>query len=348
MKIAVLTSGGDCAGLNAAVRSVVLTMHNKGLGEVWGVKTGLYGLIAGTPDMFLPLDVDFWHMENYLLERGGTFLGAAIGPAHEQNDAFWDAQCAPMAANLRRYNFDAMIVVGGDVTLQIALGIAKEGVPVVGVPKTIDNDVCDTQSIGFSTAVQRGVDALDCLKTTAHSHGRTMILEIMGRDAGALPLSVAVAGGADIALIPEIAYNPEQLVDKVRECEKKSRGVLIVTSESAVPEGAESLGKAGAATTIEGTLKDKVSAPIRSTVLGYVQRGGGPNSEDRMIATYLGSFAVHMLQQKLSCHFASWESGGCVARELTSLSTSKLSLTDDLVCLASDIGLFLGKNDISS
>ncbi len=344
MKVAVLTSGGDCAGLNAAVRALVLAAEQLKLGEVWGIKDGVYGIAEGLESSLFPLNAKFWHSENFLLERGGSFLGSFVRNPGILTKQSWDQKCEEVLQSLKKYSFDALVIIGGDVTLRVARSLSTLGFPVIGVPKTIDDDVCGTRSVGFSTALQRGVDALECLKTTAYSHNRIMVAEIMGRDAGILPLHVAVASGADVALIPEVPYSPEELVEFVNEKSKACRGLLLVTSESAARITGQP--SKNAADEVCSILQGHTVQEIRSVVLGHVQRGGSPTARDRLLATVLGRYAARMLERSEFGHFAAWTQGRCVATPLQSLKTASLDLKGDLVKTAIDLGIFLGRYDI--
>lgn len=298
MRIGVLTGGGDCPGLNAAIRAVTKALVWEHGAEVVGVEDGFAGLVEGRRRPLGPRDVAG------LLTRGGTVLGAsnrsdpfAYGPAGADRSADALAHAADL---------DALVVIGGDGTLAGAQALAACGLPVVGLPKTIDNDVRGTErTVGFDTAVATATDALDRLHTTAQSHRRVLILETMGRYAGWLALWAGAASGADVILLPE---RPYALGEVARVCQLRERGgqrfTLIAVAEGARPEGGAlsvrdvvagspdpvRLGGAGAA--LAAALADHVEGEVRVAVLGHVQRGGPPSAADRVLATLLGARAA--------------------------------------------------------
>lgn len=303
-RLAINTGGGDCPGLNAVIRAVVLHAHRLGI-EVLGVEDGLDGLLphtAGTVRVLTPAEV--WPT----LARGGTILGTSnrgnpfnyLGKDGARRDL-----SEVLLARARELGIELLISVGGDGSQAIAMQLHRMGLPVIGVPKTIDNDLAATvETFGFGTAVQVVTDALDRLRTTAESHDRIMVLEVMGRDAGWIALHAGIAGGADVILIPELPYEPKVVGEDLREklTNNGRRFALIVVAEGAHPRGGEVerrttigggkvLGGAGqqAAEAIAAHLPD---VEFRVTVLGHVQRGGTPTAYDRLLATRLGVEAV--------------------------------------------------------
>ena len=305
--IGVLTGGGDCPELNAVLRAIVKHATEDHSWEVVGFEDGFQGIYERRYKFLRREDV------RGLLTRGGTILGSSNksnpfaypvkvpGGGTEVRDV-----SADMVRTLRELDLAALIVVGGDGSMLFASGLwDRGGVPVVGVPKTIDNDLAATDvTFGFHTAVQVATDALDRLHTTAESHDRIMLCEVMGRDAGWIALYAGLAAGADIILIPEIPYDIDRIVACVRR--RMVRGItysLVVVSEGARPAGgAASVIEAGAVThmprlggaadRLAEEIKKRVELEVRTTVLGHVQRGGTPVAFDRVLGTRFGVAAV--------------------------------------------------------
>jgi ATP-dependent phosphofructokinase / diphosphate-dependent phosphofructokinase len=313
LKIGILTGGGDAPGLNAVIRSVVLTAKNCYGWEVVGILEGFDGLYHSLPVM--PL-----HERNVqeLLGRGGTILGTVNrgSPfAHpiERPDGTIEYEDVSHEAleRMTRLGLDALIVAGGDGTMSIAHKLVEMGAHIVGVPKTIDNDLAQTDlTFGFDTAINTATEALDKLQTTAESHHRIMVLEVMGRDAGWIALHAGVAGGADAILIPEIPFDIDVVCQKIHQIQMSGRHhSLIVVAEGAAPAGGaqefhikaenNSIGRLGGMGYVVGNLlTDCVAAEVRVTVLGHVQRGGQPTPYDRWLATRFGAAAVHLVAKE--------------------------------------------------
>jgi len=304
-KLAVLTGGGDCPGLNAVLRAIVRTARNYGL-EVIGILDGFKGAIE---KQFKPLDLQD---VSGILPRGGTILGTSN---RDNPFAYWtdrdgqkvrEDRSDEVIRNLADMGVDVLIVIGGDGSLNIALELARKGLKVVGVPKTIDNDLLATDyTFGFHSAVETAQEAIDKLHTTAESHHRVMILEVMGRYAGWIALYSGLAGGADVILIPEIPYRIEKVAEAINK--RKERGKkfsIVVVAEGARPLGGEmvvqsilpdrtdpiKLGGIGAK--VAKDLEGLIHLETRVTVLGHIQRGGSPNTFDRVLATRYGVAAV--------------------------------------------------------
>ena len=301
-RLAINTGGGDCPGLNAVIRAVVLHAHGHGI-EVLGVEDGLDGLLPNKPATVRRLTpAEVWP----LLPQGGTILGTTNrgDPFAYADDAGVQRDySAALLERVRELGVDLLITVGGDGSQTIALRLHKLGLPVIGVPKTIDNDLDATvETFGFGTAVQVATDALDRLRTTAESHDRIMVLEVMGRDAGWIALHTGMAGGADVILLPELPYDPALVARGLRKTFASGRRfALIVVAEGAQSRhehdgsprerGARIRGGAAqrAADAIAAALPE---VELRVTVLGHVQRGGTPTAHDRLLATRLGVEAV--------------------------------------------------------
>lgn len=310
-KIAVLTSGGDCPGLNACIRAVVRTAGYQGL-EVIGFKRGFKGLIEND---YLSLD---YKSVAGILQRGGTFLLTA------REERFKEYDFRKIAyENLKNLNVDALIVIGGNGSFQGANLLAKEfGLNIVGIPKTIDNDIFGTEyAIGFDTAVNNAMDAIDKIKDTTVSHERIFIVEVMGRDSGFIALEVGIATGAELTLIPEYPfpiYTIEEMIIKSREMGK--RFAIIVVAEGVV--SAKEL-----ASILQNRLKDKGVGEIRYAVLGYIQRGGSPTAYDRIMASRFGYFAVNKLLEGEKNFMVSFENGRILSKPLE-VSFGKIRVPD--------------------
>lgn len=303
--IGILTGGGDAPGLNAVIRAVVTTAIGQYGMKVIGIEDGFEGLLGETHTHELTTaDV------RGLLPRGGTILGTRNRGRFVDRDASGtairlDALYHEATENLRRLGIDALVVLGGEGTLAIAQEFGRFGIPVVGVPKTIDNDLaCTELTFGFITALDIATDALDRLHTTAESHDRVMILEVMGRNTGWIALHSGIAGGADVILIPEIPFTMQSVADRIRaRDEAGSNFSIIVAAEGAIetghdliyqdtgdPHHAPRLGGVGAY--CQRNLEALTGKETRTVVLGHLQRGGRPNAFDRMLATNYGTCAV--------------------------------------------------------
>ena len=278
MRIAVLTSGGDAPGMNAAIRAVVRTAVARGW-SVLGVKNGYAGLMGGD---FIPLGV---RAVGGILERGGTVLGSARAP--EFGEHAGQTRALHM---LRSQGADALVVIGGNGSQTGAAALSAHGLPVVGVASTIDNDLPGTEvTIGVDTALNVALEAIDRLKVTGSSHGRGFIVETMGRDCGYLALMAGLAGGAEMIVIPEVPTEPDEVAEALRKAYERGKAHAIVV----VAEGAKHDGEALVRHFREN--HDRLGFEPRLTVLGHVQRGGTPTFADRMLATRLGAAAVEQL-----------------------------------------------------
>jgi len=295
MKVAMLTGGGDCPGLNAVMRAVVrkgVTVHGD---EIIGFRDGWRGAMEGDWE---PLDVA--RMRG-TLPRGGTILGSSRTNPYKTDDG-----PARVRATLAELGVDALIAIGGEDTLGVANRLADEGVSVVGVPKTIDNDLSATEvTFGFHTAVQIATEAIDRLHTTAESHDRVMVVEVMGRHAGHIAVWAGIAGGATMILIPEEQFDIAEVCDAIRHRHEGGRyASIVVVSEGATPRagtltvtsgevdefGHVRLG--GIANVIASEIRERTGYDARVTILGHVQRGGTPTAYDRVLSTRFGIGAI--------------------------------------------------------
>jgi 6-phosphofructokinase 1 len=304
-KLAVLTGGGDCPGLNAVIRAIVKSSYQEGI-EVIGIRDGFRGAVEEDYKLLKLSDV------SGILPRGGTLLGTTNRDNPFAYPTLIDGQLQTIdrseevIAQLRGVGVEGLLAIGGDGSLSIALEFAKKGLHVIGVPKTIDNDLMATDvTFGFQTAVSTAQEALDRLHTTAESHHRIMILEVMGRYAGWIALYAGVAGGADVILIPEIPYELSKVAAAVKKrADLGKKFSIIVVAEGAAPIGGEmvverklqgridpiKLGGIGAK--LGEDLEILTGMETRVTVLGHLQRGGSPNAADRVLATRYGVAAV--------------------------------------------------------
>lgn len=307
-KIGVLTGGGDCPGINAVIRGVVKSASNIYDWEITGIEDGFEGLIK---DRTRPLTQ--WNIRG-ILTLGGTILGTTnrgnpfefVGVDGVKKDL-----STVVMENIKKLALDALVVIGGDGTLSIANNLFKMGAPVVGVPKTIDNDLSATDvTFGFDTAVNTAMDALDKLHSTAESHHRVLVLEVMGRYAGWIALHAGIAGGADVILIPEIPFDRGKVCDKIRSrFEGKAAGfALVVAAEGATPLGGDVIVQATAGPGrlqrlggIGNTVGHDIgmclggNIDVRDTVLGHIQRGGSPSAFDRILSSRFGYEAVELI-----------------------------------------------------
>ena len=309
--IGILTGGGDYPGLNAVIRAVVKSATRLGW-ETLGIRNGYEGLL--TPMACMKLD----HREmGGLLTSGGTILGTTNRGRFAAKTGHGEAQGIPQEIlseakrNFHSMGLRALVCVGGDGSLSIAQQLYDHGIPIVGVPKTIDNDLEATQStFGFDSAVACATDALDRLHTTAASHNRVMVLEVMGRYAGWIAAHAGIAGGGDILLIPEIPYTYEAICKKIAEREAMGRlFTLVVVAEGAHPKGGAFVTHGEQAKDREarlGGVGEQVAEEIakrtgketRTVVLGHLQRGGGPTCADRLLCTRFGAAAVKLIQEE--------------------------------------------------
>ena len=360
-RIAVLTGGGDCPGLNAVIRGVVraATLHRGW--QVLGVEDGFDGLVA-EPPLVHPLDLQ---AVRGILPLGGTILGTSNRgnpfqyPLHEGGEVKLADVSARVVSNFRSLGADALIAVGGDGTLKIALRLGELGVPVVGVPKTIDNDLTETDvTFGYNTAVGTVTEALDRLHSTAESHHRVIVVEVMGRDAGWIALESGIAGSADVILIPEIPYDINAVCHAIKQRrEAGSRFSIVVVAEGAFPAGGtkvtqldaqqnlgvERLGGIGYFVAAE--LDRCAGMEVRAVTLGHVQRGGSPTPFDRILGSRFGVKAVELVEQGRFGEMVALKGRDVIGVPI-SRAVGILNRVDplgDLVHTAEELGIMLGR-----
>mgnify|MGYP001984885929 CR=1 FL=1 len=355
-KIGILTSGGDCGGLNAAIRSIFFRAKRKYGMEVFGIRDGTIGLVKR------PVDVEKLTHETfkgYLLRQGGTFLGSnnkGNSFKFPKNGKVIDTS-ELIIQGYKSLKLDGLIIIGGDGSMQILKRLADKGkMNIVAIPKTIDNDVGATEnSIGFHTAVDVATQALDNLQSTAASHRRSMILEVMGRDAGHIALNAGIAGGADVILIPEIKYSINGVIKKLNEMKKnKIQHSLIIVAEAVKKEdgskvmhkymdGEKRLG--GIGDYIASEIMKKTDIECRVTTLGHVQRGAPPTANDRILASAFGVYAVDLLANKKFNRMVAWNNRRVVDVAIDEgIKTYRNVKRDDpLVETALSLGTYLGE-----
>jgi len=365
-RIGLLTGGGDCPGLNAVIRAVVKSAHRRG----WEVLGFLYGF-QGVVEEIAPVRLGPEQVRG-ILDRGGTILGTSnkanpFAYPVRAGDAWREEDLSDVAvARLKRLGIDVLICIGGDGTLQIAHGLAKKGVRVVGCPKTIDNDLSETDvTFGFDTARETATDAVGKLYTTAESHDRVMILEVMGRNSGHIALHAAIAGGAHAALIPEIPYRIEPVVAKIRRRRAQGQSFsIIVVAEGACPAGGQqAVAEPATAVPGRGVVRlggaGKVAADllrplvreheIRVTVLGHLQRGGTPTAFDRILGSRFGCRAVELVEQGLFDHMVALHGNDVVAVPLERAAKTRLVDPDgELVRVARQLGIVFGDEEVDA
>jgi len=304
MKVGILTSGGDCPGLNPVIRAVVRHGINQGY-EIIGIKDGWKGLIGSN---YLKLDLD---AVSGILSKGGTILGTSrTNPYKKENDI------NRLIENLKKLNLEALITVGGEDTLGVAVKLIKDGVNnIVGVPKTIDNDLsCTDYTFGFDSALNIVMDCLDRLHTTAESHHRVIIAEVMGRHAGWIATLGGIAGGADVILIPEIPFDIDEVCNFLKKKHQRGKTFsVIVVAEGAMFKNKEirqeekldefgHIRLGGIGETLRKEIEAKTGYETRVSVLGHIQRGGSPTAFDRILGTRFGIHAIELIKQKKFGH----------------------------------------------
>jgi len=357
-RIGVLTGGGDCPGLNAVIRAVVKTAMVNNL-EVIGIYNGYNGLVNN--QMVKMED----HHVSGILDRGGTILGTTNrdNPFHfcitENGKKVFIDKSQQALENLKAREIDALVVIGGDGTIKIANAFCSLGLSIVAVPKTIDNDIPLTErTFGFDTAVHVATEALDRLRTTAESHHRVMILEVMGRYAGWIALHAGIAGGADSILIPEIPYQLDAVVNTIKKRIHQGKLFsLLVVAEGAKPVGGEvtvarivensfeKIRLGGVGEKIARQIEDLTGIESRCTVLGHVQRGGTPTSYDRVLATRYGVAAVNALLSGHQAHMVALQKNEIIIMPIKMVAgnPNNISLDNELLQAASLTGVCLGQ-----
>jgi len=354
VRIAISTGGGDAPGLNAVIRAAVLSAVHRGW-ECVGIKRG-FGSLLGEAEL-MPLGP---HEVRGITHLGGTILGTSnrgnpLKWRVQRPDGSWEERdrSQELLDSFRANRLDALVAIGGDGTLGIVLELWKKGLPVVGVPKTIDNDVGGTvTTFGFDTAVSTATDAIDKLHSTAESHERVMVVEVMGRYAGFIALSSGIAGSADVILIPEIPFDIDKVCDKIRRREAEGRHFsMVVVAEGAAPKGGtvslidpahERLG--GIAETVAHAIEQMTGKESRSLVLGHLQRGGGPTTFDRMLALRFGAAAVRLVAERQFGMMVALQPPNIVPVAIAEALAAprRVRLDSDSIATARDLGISFG------
>ena len=344
-KIGILTSGGDCAGLNAVIRAATLRAVNEYNFKIFGIKDGTLGLIS---DPINAIELTPSHFDGNLMRMGGTFLGTMNKGKHSADK---------IISGFKKLGLDALIGIGGDGSMKILQSLTKQGqINFVGIPKTIDNDVKDNElSIGYDTAVDVATNALDMLQPTAASHKRAMILEVMGRDAGHIALNAGIAGGADVILMPEIPYSIQSIAKHIDNIRSKGRNhALIVVAEAVTKEdGSKATVKfidgevrlGGIGTYIGDEIYKLTNTETRVTVLGHVQRGAQPSHRDRLIASAFGVYAVDLIANEKYNRIVVWQNRGVTDVDLDSVAglSKTIQKNDPLIKVAQGLGIYIGE-----
>ena len=347
MKVGLLTGGGDCPGLNAVIRAVTRSLIRQCNAEVIGINDGFAGLMEKRTQ---PLT---WDNVGGLLSLGGTILGTTnwLDPLQSE------AATQRALDNAQALGLDAVVAMGGDGTMTIAHGLAQRGLRVVGVPKTIDNDIegCE-RSFGFDTAMAIATEALERVHTTGQSHGRVMVLETMGRHAGWIALEAGVAGAADIILLPEIPYDLQAVAEVCQRREQQQHFTLICVGEGAKPIGGQITldtpaptdhGKprlGGVAFALRDQLQPLLKSEVRATVLGHVQRGGTPTPFDRVLSTQFGVRAAQLVLEGQFDRMVTLQGGLLASVPLSRVAgqNRRIAPTDPLLQMARQVGICLG------
>ena len=376
-KVAILANGGDAPGFNAVIRGIVRTAENNGI-ECYGYIDGYRGLVTNN---YIRLDNQ--PISCGILHKGGSIIGSSTNAIvfhykveHEDGSVTYEDMSEQCIKNVKDAGFDCVFTLGGDSTQKSARDLFVRGINTIGVPKTIDNDVaCTDITFGFNTAVSVACEALDRLHTTAETHNRILVLEVMGREAGWIALESAIAGGADVALIPEIPYDINKAAEaiKKRQADGKNFSIVVVSEGAISKEGdnttheAEGLDSKAGISVKFGGVGDKVAKQLqqltglesRCTVLGYMQRGGTPSAYDRVLSTKYGAKAMELAMEGKFGVLTVIRNGkltsipledvvggnkeiGAVQDGTASNSVKLVTMDDELVKTARDIGISLG------
>ena len=377
-KVAILANGGDVSGFNAVIRAIVKTAEQNGV-ECYGFIDGYRGLLKND---YVALSTSNSRKASGILPKGGSIIGSSTNAnvfhykiVEPNGEVVYKDLSDICVENIKKDEFDCLFTLGGDGTQKSARDFSLKGINVIGVPKTIDNDVaCTDITFGYNTAVSVASDALDRLHTTGETHHRIMVLEVMGRYAGWIALESAIAGGADIALIPEIPYDIDKAVEKINDRRNKGKNFsIVVVAEGAMPKGetitvegtrdngagVDNTKLGGIGNVVARQLEELTGLEARCTVLGYMQRGGTPTAFDRVLSTKYGSKAMELALQgkfnvltvlkngKLDCVSLEDVVGnnkvvGAVSGNTAESNIRKVTMDDDLVKTARNIGICLG------
>ena len=333
-KVAILANGGDVSGFNAVIRGIVKTAENNGV-KCYGMIEGYKGLLENNY-----IELNSYTNASGILYKGGSIIGSSTNAnvfnykVEENGKVVYKDLSDICVENVKKDGFDCIFTLGGDGTQKSARDLYLKGINIIGVPKTIDNDVaCTDITFGYNTAVSVAMEALDRLHSTGETHHRIMVLEVMGRYAGWIALESAIAGGGDVALIPEIPFDLEKVADKIKDrIVKGKRFSLVVVAEGAIPKGGDIIVKGtrdngqgvdntklgGIGEIVASKLQELTGLEARNTILGYMQRGGTPTAYDRVLSTKYGSKAMELaLERKIwsTCSTKKWKTRFCTIRK---------------------------------
>ena len=377
-KVGILANGGDVAGFNAVIRGIVKTAENHGI-ECYGILDGYNGLLKKD---FERLTTDAEGEAVGILPKGGSIIGSSTNAnlfnykvVNEDGSVEYKDKSEEAINNIKDFGFDCIFTLGGDGTQKSARDFSTKGVNIIGVPKTIDNDVACTEiTFGYNTAVSVAMEALDRLHTTGETHHRIMVLEVMGRYAGWIALESAIAGGADVALIPEIPYDINKVATKIENRKKRGKSFsVVVVAEGAKPKdgemviqnvrdngaGVDNTKLGGVGQVVAKQLEEITGLEARNTTLGYMQRGGTPTAFDRVLSTKYGSKAMELALEGKFGTLTVIKNGkldsvsledvvgnntkiGAVSGNTVESNLRKVTMEDDLVKTARNIGINLG------
>lgn len=317
-RIGVLTSGGDAPGMNAAIRAVVRKGIYHGL-EVFGIYHGYQGLMEGKMKKLDVGDV------GDIIQRGGTILQTA------RSEEFKTPEGQKKATEImKNYGIEGLVVIGGDGSFRGAQKLSKQGIKTIGIPGTIDNDIAYTDfTIGFDTAINTVIQAIDRIRDTATSHERTFVIEVMGRDAGDIALWAGLAGGAESIIIPEDPYDMDEVVDRLFKAKERGKKHSIIVIAEGVLSGVE----------FAKLVQSRTGFETRASVLGHIQRGGSPTVFDRVLASRLGGYAVELLMQGITGHMAGIQSNRLIHEDFGVALANPHRIDPVMVQLAKEISL---------
>ena len=357
-RIAILTGGGDCPGINAVIRATTKKAILEYGIEVIGIKDGYEGIIN---NQYRKLDYDD---VSGILTSGGTILGTSNTanpyryPVRKGNQLAFEDMSETTLKNVEKLNIDCLVCIGGDGTLDIAHRLSRDGIPIVGIPKTIDNDLRGTDiAFGFDSAVYIATEGIDRVHTTAQSHHRVMIVEVMGRNAGWIALHSGIAGGGDIILLPEIPYDIDIVAEKVKERSKRGKRFSIAAvAEGAKPKGgdiviqrivkesSDPIRLGGIGFVLGAQIEERTGIETRTVVMGHLLRGGSPTPFDRVLATRLGTKAVDMIKNKQFGYMVGVKGNSLVKVPLEDVATGPrtVPLDDPLIQAARAVGTCFG------
>ena len=376
-KVAILANGGDVAGFNAVIRAIVKTAEKNDI-ECYGFIDGYNGLLKNE---YVKLNTSSTNIASGILAKGGSIIGSSTNAnifnykVEENGNIVYKDLSDKAIQNIKEDQFDCVFTMGGDGTQKSARDFATRGVNIIGIPKTIDNDVaCTDVTFGYNTAVSVAAEALDRLHTTGETHHRIMVLEVMGRYAGWIALESAIAGGADVALIPEIPYDINKVVEKINSRKAIGKNFsIVVVAEGAIPNGGTITTKnirdngigvdntklGGVGEQVAKQLEELTGLEARCTVLGYMQRGGTPTAFDRVLSTKYGAKAMELAMEGKFGVLTVLKNGkldsvsleevvgnnkeiGAVSGNTSQSNLRKVTMEDDLVLAAKNIGICLG------